>query len=346
MLTVDGAQGGGQIVRTTVSYSALSGRAVRVINIRAGRPRPGLQAQHLVAVRAVAELCTADVTGAALGSTAIEFRPGPIASPDVWRLDVGTAGSVMLILQALLPCLALGGTAVDLTLTGGTNNPWAPAFEHTRRVLLPALLQMGVKVEAELRSRGFYPRGGGEVRVRVEPASAIQRLSLCERGRPVRVWGIAYSSNLPQHIAERMAGACRDRLALAGLCPEEFEIDAATPSPGAGCGIIALAEFEHSVLAGDRLGERGKPAENVGREAAEALLRELRFQAAADSHLADQLVPWVALASGDSAYLTSRKTDHLASAVAVAEHVVGARFSVDGDEPARVFCRGIGHAPR
>jgi len=341
VIVIDGAQGGGQILRTALSYSAFSGRPVRMINIRGGRPKPGLQAQHLLAVKATAELCGAQVCGAQKGSTQIEFTPGAISPPPTWRLDVGTAGSVVLILQALLPCLALADHSVDMTLTGGTNNPWAPTFEYFRRVLLPTIARMGVRADADLVRRGFYPRGGGELHITTEPVSGIQPLVLRERGALKQVSGIAYSSNLPDHIAERMARACRERLEREGLTCQEFEVDTTQPSAGPGCGIIALARFEHSVLAGDALGERGKPAEKVGLEAAEALIRELRSGAAVDSHLGDQLVPWAALAEGESIYLAARRTDHLVSALTAAQQVIGAQFDLVGDEPVEVRCRGV-----
>ena len=342
MIAIDGAQGGGQILRTAVSYSALSGRPIRVINIRGARPKPGLRAQHLLAVNATAELCGARVSGAREGSTEIEFAPGPIAPPVTWNLEVGTAGSVMLILQALLPCLAVAGKPVDVTLTGGTNNPWAPPFEYFRWVLLPQLERMGVRVAAELVSRGFYPKGGGRLRVRVHCADRIEPVALRERGRLRRLWGIAYSSNLSEHIVERMARACRDRLASEGFTSEEFSTDTAKQAASPGCGVIALAEFEHSVIAGDALGERGKPAEKVGREAAGNIARAIRSGAPVDAHLGDQLVPWVALAEGDSVYVAARRTDHLVSAVAVAEQMIGARFDISGEEPVEVRCRGVG----
>ncbi|UCH33061.1 MAG: RNA 3'-phosphate cyclase [Armatimonadota bacterium] len=341
MLTIDGAEGGGQILRTAVSYSAVSGRPVRIVNIRGARPKPGLRPQHLLAVNAAAELCGARVTGADKGSTEIEFTPGRIAPPATWRLDVGTAGSVMLILQALLPCLALADKPVELSIVGGTNNPWAPAFEYLRWVLLPTLERMGFRAGAELDRRGFYPKGGGEVRVTTQPGARIRPIVLRARGALRRMWGISYSSNLPEHIAQRMAGACRDRLERDGFVCDEFDLDTATPGPGPGCGVIAFAEFEHSVIAGDALGERGKPAEKVGREAAQALLRELQSGAAVDAHLGDQLVPWAALADGESVYHAARRTDHLTSAAAVAEQVIGARFEILGDEPAEVRCAGV-----
>jgi len=346
MIAIDGAQGGGQILRTAVSYSALSGHAVRIVNIRGARPNPGLRPQHLLAVNATAALCGARIAGARLGSTEIEFVPGPIAPPAAWRLDVGTAGSVMLILQAVLSCLALADAAVDLTLTGGTNNPWAPTFEYLRYILLPVLDTMGFRVEAELVSRGFYPKGGGEIRVRTQPAGRIRPITLRDRGALKRVWGISYSSNLPEHIAQRMAWTCREQLGRAGLKCDEFTVDTGRRAASPGCGIIAFAEFERAVIAGDALGERGKPAEKVGIEAAEALLREFRSGAPVDTHLGDQLVPWVALADGESTYVAARRSDHLISAIGVAQQVIGAQFELEGREPVEVRCRGAGHTSR
>jgi RNA 3'-phosphate cyclase len=345
MIVIDGAQGGGQILRTAVSCSAVSGHPVRVLNIRGARPNPGLRPQHLLAVNAAAELCGARVSGAGPGSNEIEFVPGAIAPAAEWRLDVGTAGSVMLILQAVLPCLARADLAVNLALTGGTNNPWAPTFEYLRSVLLPTLGKIGVHVEAELVSRGFYPRGGGEVRVRTQPAGRIRPIALRDRGELHRAWGVSYSSNLPEHIAQRMAHACRDRLRRQGLTSQEFEIDTTRRSASPGCGIIAFVEFGCAIIAGDALGERGKPAEKVGIEAAEALLREFRSGAPVDTHLGDQLVPWVALADGESTYVAARRTDHLVSGIAVAEQVIGAKFALEGEEPVEVQCRGVGRTP-
>lgn len=346
MITIDGSRGGGQILRTAISFSALSGRPVRIVDIRGGRPNPGLQAQHLLAVQATAQLCSAQVTGAAKGSRQVEFIPGPIAPPSVWRLDVGTAGSVMLILQALLPRLALAKSTVELTLTGGTNNPWAPPFEYFRWVLIPMLDRMGVSVTADLARRGFYPKGGGEVRVRTQPTTTIQPVEFRDRGALTRCWGITYSANLPEHITQRMTASCRERLAREGLTCEQFDLDTRTPSPGPGCGIVALTQCEHCMIAGDSLGERGKPAEKVGQAAAESLLRDLRSGAAVDAHLGDQLVVWVSLADGESSYLAPRRTDHLMSAIEVAEQVVGARFTVSGDEPVEVRCSGVGQVAR
>jgi RNA 3'-phosphate cyclase len=328
MIVIDGAEGGGQILRNAVALSVVAGRPVRVAKIRGARPKPGLQAQHLVALRAAADLSGARLTGGEIGSREIEFHPGPSQPPAEYSIDIGTAGSATLVLQCLLPIVAQSGRPCALTLRGGTNNPWAPPFEYFSRVFAPAVSRMGVEIDASLEARGFYPKGGGILRVRAQAAAPLSPIIREERGRLVRLRGLAYSSNLPAHIVERMAEAARSRLPLS--VPVEMETDADTPSPGPGCGILLVAEFDTGLrLGADALGERGKPAETVGEEAAAQLLEEIESGAATDRRLSDQLVIWAVLADGESRYTTSRLTDHTRAAIAVAEQITGRRFQVD-----------------
>jgi len=319
----------------------VSGRPVRVVNIRGARPKPGLQPQHLLAVKAAARLCAATVAGAALGSTEVTFCPGSLCPPATWELDVGTAGSVMLLLQGLLPALVKAGSSCTLRLRGGTNNPWAPPFEHFEAVLLPVLAALGAPSTATLEKRGFYPRGGGLVQVRVPACGPLRALTLLERDELEQAWGLAYSSNLPEHIGQRMAQAAKQSLWEAGLREVKIARDTETPSAGPGCGIILFARFScGAILAGSALGERGKPAEKVGREAAHALLEEVRSGAPVDRHLGDQLVIWTALAQGLSQYRTSQLTAHTRSAIVVVSALLGTRFEVEGEAPAVVRCAG------
>jgi RNA 3'-terminal phosphate cyclase (ATP) len=338
MLTIDGSDGGGQILRTAVALSALAARPVKVTNIRAARPKPGLQPQHLLAVKSVAALCGAEVRGAGIGSREIEFTPGALRAMGEWSLDVGTAGSVMLLLQSLLPCLALAPGPSRVRLTGGTNNPWAPPFEYFARVFLPAVRELGVQAEARLERRGFYPRGGGVVEIAVQAPTRLRPFRRVERGALRGISGIAYSSSLPEHIVARMSQAAAARLAESGYPGARIEQDTRLASAGPGCGIVLFAEFAGGVVAGDALGERGKPAEKVGREAPEALLAEIESGAPVDHYLGDQLVVWCGLAEGESEYIASRATAHLRSAVAVTEAFLDAKFTLDGDSPVRVHC--------
>ena len=327
------------MLRNAVALSAVSGRPVRVTKIRGARPQPGLRPQHLTAVRAAAEACGAELVGAEIGSCEVEFRPGGVRAQREWRLDVGTAGSLMLVLQCLLPALARAPSASRMTLIGGTDVPFAPPFDYFEQVFLPTLAEMGPRVEARLIGRGFYPKGGGEVEVAVTPAPAIRPVSWCERGPMTRIAGRAYSLGLPGHIVERMRKAALDVLARAGHREAEIEAEVIARGKSEGCGIVLWAECEGGRhVGGSALGRRGKRAEEVGEEAAQYLVSEVESGGAVDSRLADQMIVWMAIADGFSELTTSRLTDHIRSAVEVTEAVVGARFSLEEGPPARVRC--------
>ncbi len=336
---IDGARGGGQILRNAVALSAVSGRPVRVENIRGARPRPGLRPQHLTAVRAVGEVSGAELVGAELGSREIEFWPVGRKAKQGWRLDIGTAGSVALVLHSLLPALATANAPSELTLVGGTDVPFAPPFDHFERIFIPALAALGVQVTAQLRRRGFYPKGGGEVQVTVSPAASVRPLSLAERGAGLTIGGNSYSQGLPAHIAERMRESALARLRAAGHERTDVSLEVLERGPGQGCGICLWAECEGGpALGGSALGRRGKRAEQVGQEAADALLEELRGNWAAESHLADQMIVWMAMAEAPSELTTGSVTDHIRSAVEVAEALAGARFSVEEGQVVRIRC--------
>ena len=338
-VTIDGSSGGGQMLRNAVALSAVSGRPVRVTNIRGARPKPGLRPQHLMAIRAAADACGADLTGAEIGSSEIEFRPGEIRPRTDWRFDVGTAGSLMLVLQCLLPALACAQTESQITLIGGTDVPFAPPFDYFQEVFLPALAELGPRVDVRLVRRGFYPKGGGEVEVKVQPGPAIRPLSWCQRGPVTRIAGRAYSQGLPGHIVERMRKAAFRTLAAAGHEKAEIDCEVLPRGRSEGCGIVLWAECGAGRrLGASALGRRGKRAEEVGEEAARGLLDELESGGAVDSRLADQMIVWMAIADGPSEVTTSRLTDHILSSVEVTEAVVGARFSLEEGPPALVRC--------
>ena len=340
-IIINGAEGGGQMLRNAVALSAVTGRPVRVANIRGARPRPGLRPQHLMSVRAVSEVCEGTLVGAEIGSREITFHPGEITPRRGWRLDVGTAGSVMLILQSLLPALACAEAGSDMTLVGGTDVPFAPPFDYFDQVFLPALSELGPRVAMQLVRRGFYPKGGGEVRATVEPAT-VRSFSWCQRGPVTRMVGRCYSQGLPSHIAERMRDSAINVLRGSGYRPE-VELEVIERGPSEGCGIVLWAECEGGRrLDGSALGRRGRRAEEVGREAAHALLAELAGDWAIETHLADQLIVWMALADGPSEFTTAMLTDHVRNAVIVAEAIAGARFTLEEGRPARVKCEPAG----
>ncbi|MDW8042468.1 MAG: RNA 3'-terminal phosphate cyclase [Nitrososphaerota archaeon] len=349
-LVVDGSigEGGGQILRMAVSAAALLSRPVRVVNIRAKRDPPGLRPQHMVAVKGVADLTRGRVEGLSVGSTEIVFYP---STPKSGRfvIDAGTAGSTTLMLQSLLPVASFATGPVEMELRGGTNNPMAPPVEYLNWVLMPVLREMGVKAEIELVRRGFYPRGGGLVRARVEPVRMLRPIDV-GTGRVVRAKVFAYSCNLPEHIVERMARRASEglkRLKVPEVAVETEALQSPHPkcSLDPGTGVIVVLELDNGLAMGfDSLGERGVPAERVADRAVEECARQLRTGAPVDSHLGDQLVIWVALADGRSTYRVTELTGHTETAVFIAERVIGARFDVEslGDRGARITCDGIG----
>jgi RNA 3'-terminal phosphate cyclase (ATP) len=339
-VVIDGGAGGGQMLRSAVALAAVSGRSVRVTNIRGSRPKPGLRAQHLTAVRAAARVCRGELTGAELGSREVEFRPGEIQGRTGWRLDVGTAGSVTLVLQCLLPALALAPTPSELTLTGGTDVPFAPPFDYFEQVFLPAVRSLGARVDVALAQRGFYPKGGGQVQIRVSPATSIAPATWLSRGEAVRVAGRSYSQGLASHIPERMRTSALRALAAGGRGEAEIELEVVAGGRSEGCGIALWAECEDGRrLGGSALGRRGRRAEEVGEEAARVALRELASGTAVDGRLADQMIAWMALATGASEISTAVLTDHIRSACYVTAAMTGAQFSLDDGPPARVRCQ-------
>jgi len=325
-LVIDGShgEGGGQILRSALTLAMIVGRPLRLENIRAGRKQPGLAAQHLTCVRAAASLCNAHVVGAELGSQALEFAPRDRISPGEYDFDVaearlgGSAGAVMLVLQTILLPLALAGGDSCVILRGGTHVKSSPSFDYIRDVWLPMLARMGVHAGLSLIRAGWYPLGGGEVRLCVEGMNGRPR-ALCveERGNLQTVRGKALTAKLPAHIAQRMADRARACLKDAGIAATIETVDLRAACAGAG--LFLTAVYEQGLAGFNALGERGKPAERVADEACAALLCHYRSGAAIEEHLADQLIVPAALGDGRSVFSVERVTRHLATNAWVVE---------------------------
>ncbi len=324
---IDGSygEGGGQILRTSVALSVITGKPVKIFNIRANRPNPGLRPQHLHGILALKELSNAKVKGAEVGSTVLEFIPGK-AEPKHVRVPIKTAGSITLVLQTLLPAMAFTGGSFEIT--GGTDVPWSPPVDYLKNVTLFALEKMGLKVELEIKRRGHYPKGGGLVTGRVEPWEEMKPLMAVEWGRIERFGGISHATNLPAHVAERQARAAKERLEELYSVPVEIGTEVSR-SLGPGSGIVVWAETDSLRLGGDALGKRGKPAEVVGREAADELLGQLAPKKAVDRFLGDQLIPFLAFAGGEIG--VAEITNHLVTNVWVVEQFLGKTFEVEGN---------------
>jgi RNA 3'-terminal phosphate cyclase (ATP) len=301
------------------------------------------------AVRAIAQLADAEVAGLGIGSKEIEFNPGPLKGGS-FKIDVGTAGSTSLVLQALMPVTSFSRSKTFVEITGGTNNAMAPAVEYLQEVLLPAVSKMGYRGSIELLRRGFYPRGQGIVRAVVEPIKALRPIIMERLGEIEEIKGLSYSSRLPVHIVERMARSAERVITGAGYKKVKIDLEALQGNQGRcaadpGCGIILFAKSkEDAILGADSLGELGKPAEKVGREAAEELLKQLMTEAPVDRHLADQLVVYMSLADGRSTIRTGELTLHALTCIHLSERMLRARFKVEGEEgaPSTITCEGIG----
>jgi RNA 3'-terminal phosphate cyclase (ATP) len=336
MIEIDGSigEGGGQILRTSVALSALTLTPVIVKNIRAKRDKPGLRNQHVTAIKAVAAVADADVEGLELGSSEIIFVPKR-RKGGTFVFDIGTAGSTTLVLQALLPVLAFSEGQSNVTLIGGTNNPMAPQIDYFLHVLNPMLFRMGFSYELTLVRRGFYPRGGGIITVAVEPISSVEPINVVEVGSLGIIYGISHSTNLPEHVAYRQAGAAKAFLEHAGYPDAVIDVEPWREGEGrsAGSGIVLWAETSTGgIISGDALGERGKPAEKVGRDAAADLVKQLGTGAPVDRHLGDQLIIWMAMARWPSTIRPAEITLHALTTIKIVEHVTGCKFAVKGYE--------------
>lgn len=307
MIDIDGShgEGGGQVLRMTIALSALTGIPVHVTNIRAGRSNPGLRPQHVAAVETVRRLCQGGVEGLQEHATEITFHPGEVEG-GVHRVDIGTAGSITLAMQACLPPALHARTATQVWLQGGTDVRWSPPWDYFTQVFLPLLQQMKVDATATLQRRGYYPKGSGAGTLEVQPTKQVTPLSFdhddgwCIHGR-VNIAG------LPLHIARRIRKAARkefiERGRDADIAIEEH--DAASPGVG-----IVLWTTEPRRLGADMLGEKGKAAEAVGSQAARRLLQEIDAGADLDMHAVDQLIPYMALANGSSHFRCRELSGH------------------------------------
>jgi RNA 3'-terminal phosphate cyclase (ATP) len=333
-MEIDGSkgEGGGQILRTSLAMSAVLGKPIRIKNIRSGKNKPGLQAQHLTCVKALAEITDAEVIGAEFGSQELFFTPNAIKSGE-YRFDVAqirpSAGSLSLVFQSIALPLVFGGGVSKITLLGGTHVPWSPIFHYLQEIYMPITARMGLKSHMDLKKWGWYPIGKGEASAEIHPAN-LHGINITERGRMLHIRGISAVSNLPQKIAIRQQDRALKILKDEGL-GAVFDVVKA-PSPGKGTAVFIVTEFENSRAGFIALGAIGKPAEKVGEEAARNCVDFLKTDAAIDKHLADQLIPFMALAVGRSSFTTSEITLHLLTNIRVVEQFLPVKFEVDGEE--------------
>ena len=333
MITIDGSygEGGGQIIRTAVALSAVTREDITIYNIRSARPRPGLKPQHLMAVKTAAKMTGAQVEGLKISSTELTFKPKDIIGGH-YVVDIGTAGSITLLLQCLMPAAATSKEHITLDITGGTDVAWSPPVDYMSHVLLPVLTSMGLKCNIKVNQRGYYPKGGGQVRAEIAPSFIIgveleqepgqeQEQKVEPKKKHDTITGISHSSNLPEHVTRRQADSA---LAVLGAVGYGASIDTENfRCLSTGSGITLWCGH----MGGSALGKRGLPAEKVGQAAADEIIAELGSVAAVDVHLADQLIPYMGLA-GSGSFTVREVSEHTSTNIWVVEQFLDVKFGI------------------
>ena len=336
MLELDGSDGGGQLFRSALTLSALTTTAFEMENVRGSRPEPGLKPQHLTALQTVAAITNASVEGAEVGESIITFEPAEPTGGH-YEASIGTAGSVTLLLDAVLPIASALDRPLTLSATGGTSVKWSPSMPWYRRGNLPLLREVGLQAAIDVEQPGFYPPGGGKATLSLAP-STPSPLHLRDRGQPqrARIHSTATTDLEDSDVAERQAKQARQRLEASSTDVEVTDrttryVTADSTGTVAHVGL----EYENGVVGADALGEPGKPAEDVADEAVDALLADHQTGAAVDEHLADQLIPWLAIAGGE--VRIPRTTDHVETHAALFDAFgFDVRIEQTEDEPVLV----------
>ncbi len=333
LIEIDGSygEGGGQILRTALAFSAILKRPTRVHHIRAGRKNPGLQPQHLKGVEALARMTEGRTEGVKIGSDTITFIPQNILPGD-YKFEVGTAGSVTLLLQALLLPLCLSQESSRLTLVGGTHVLWSPPFHYLNDVLFPTLNSIGISVDANIKRWGWYPKGGGILHVGIKPVQELKPVSLIDRGPLKKIRGLSVTSHLPRHVGERQKDYALRRIEKELKMDLEVQVLHDVPANGPGSFFFLVAESEGAIAGFSSLGERGKRAEEVAKEAVDSLKEYVESDGCIDPHLADQLIPFISLAKGNSLLTTTRITEHLLTNLWVVQHFLDVKISRWGEK--------------
>jgi len=340
IVSIDGSagEGGGQILRTSLTLSCITGKGLHIENIRAARRNPGLAKQHLSCVHAASQICNGRCTGAAIGSKTLDFQPGSVRGGDYY-FDIGSAGSATLVIQTILPALFLADKPSTITVTGGTHNPLAPPFDFLCETFLPAVAMAGFRGSCRLIKHGFYPAGGGKITFDVQPweKQADRIIDLCRTGERFEIHARIYIAGLPEHIAQR-----QEKLLLqSGLNIQRVERIEVADSDGPGNCVMLRLSGDGRATVFTAFGMKGKPSQQVIREAVNMAKDFLASGAAVDKFLADQLLIYMALSKG-GCFTTNQLSSHLLTNMEVIKKFLPVDFTIDRQKQAhKVYCQPI-----
>ena len=328
MIEIDGSIGGGQVLRTAIGLSALTGDSVKITKIRTNRAgKQGLRPQHMMGVKIAGELCEADIRGLKEGSTEVEFKPKRL-NVSSGKVDIGTAGSVTLLLQTILPILIFTEKPISIEIKGGTEVQWSPTIQYYQNVLFPLLNKIGASLELKILSHGYYPKGKGAIRINSDPARRLNSWNCVSRGEIKSLCVDSVCGNLPKDNAKIQGEAAVREFQLKYPKIKAFMSykSVESLSPGSSCTCYAICE--NSILGSSSLGERALKPEVVGQEASEDLLKSLDRGACLDKYMADQILPYLALAKGKSSVSIEGATDHFVTNIHIIEKMLPVKFWV------------------
>jgi len=330
-IEVDGSfgEGGGQILRTSIAISSVLKKPVKIINIRSKRSNPGLRPQHVASIKILSEICGAHVENLGVGSTSIIFEPGNKVKNNI-KFNIGTAGSLTLLSISSIPVICLKGEECLMELVGGTDVKWSPTIDYFKYVVLPAYKLIGIECKLEIIKRGYYPRGGGKISINIKPNRNLKSLKMLATPRKDPS-GISICSNLPRSVAERQMKTAMEYFRDNQISFDKVVIDFfESYSPGSSILLYSVGD-KGPFLGADSLGERGKSAESVGREAAIDFIEEYRTGAPIDRHLGDILIAPLFLAEGESRFRVTSITQHLTTDLFIASYLTGKKYSIDNN---------------
>lgn len=334
MIIVDGSygEGGGQILRITLALSAVLEVPVRIEKIRSKRDNPGIRPQHLAAIQAISTIANAKISGASIGSSAVEFIPGKVEGGE-FNFNVGTAGSITLVLQAITPLALVAESKIYGKIIGGTEVKWSPTFDYFNEVFVRGLQKMGIHVSLKLERSGYYPEGGGIVRYEIYPCKKPNGISIVRVPENLEVEGISRCSHLPENVARRQADSARKVLEDFGIRVSRIETTTSTKPLGKGSSITLWLTNENTLVGGDSIGEKGKRAEEVGEEAANKIISCVSKKAPVDEHAADMVFPYLIFAEEESRIAIPRISSHLETEIFIAKHFKSFEFGFSGSNP-------------